>query len=168
MFNILCTTSSYHVNSDDRFCYCLFRMKQIFMVPGQYSLLFVSMIEECRPFLCSKEDHTLQYVVFSNEIGLSLFLLILFSWLLAFLWRSRQYTLGLFIWYYWYCCFLILREVLTLIPLESSGYQCQDRIKHPQQYPHFSFLGDTQMLLNILQGIKSSIYAKRGMKFLSH
>jgi hypothetical protein len=50
-------------------------MKQIFMVPGQYYLLFVSMNEECRSFLCSKEDHTLQYVVLSNEVGLSPFLL---------------------------------------------------------------------------------------------
>jgi hypothetical protein len=32
------------------------------MVPGQYSLLIVSMIEECRSFLCIKADHTLQYV----------------------------------------------------------------------------------------------------------
>jgi hypothetical protein len=40
------------------------------MIPGQYSLLFVSMIEECRSFLCSKEDHTLQYVVLSSEVGL--------------------------------------------------------------------------------------------------
>jgi hypothetical protein len=47
------------------------------MVPGQYSLLFISMIEECRSFLCSKEDYTLQYVVLSNEVGLSPFLLIL-------------------------------------------------------------------------------------------
>jgi hypothetical protein len=50
------------------------------MVPGQYSLLIVSIIEECRSFLCSKEDHTLQYVVLSNEVGLSPFFLIL--WLL--------------------------------------------------------------------------------------
>jgi hypothetical protein len=49
------------------------------MVPGQYSLLLVSMIEECRSFgyLCSKEDHTLQYVVLSNEVELRPFLLIL-------------------------------------------------------------------------------------------
>jgi hypothetical protein len=33
------------------------------MVPGHYSLLLVSMIEECISFLCRKEDHTLQYVV---------------------------------------------------------------------------------------------------------
>jgi hypothetical protein len=59
------------------FCSSLSLMKQIFMVPGQYSLFSVSMIDECRSFLCSKEDHTLQYVVLSNEIGLSLFLLIL-------------------------------------------------------------------------------------------
>jgi hypothetical protein len=54
--------------------------------------------------------------------------------------------------------------------LESSGYQCQDGIKHPQQLQHFSvyFLGDTQMLLHILQGVKSSMYAKRGLKLLSH
>jgi hypothetical protein len=54
--------------------------------------------------------------------------------------------------------------------LESSGYQCQDGIKHPQQQPHFSvsFLGDTQMLLYFLQGVKASIHAMRGMKLLSH
>jgi hypothetical protein len=46
------------------------------MVPGQYSLLSVSMIEENRSFLCSKEDHTLQYVVLSNEVWLRPFLLI--------------------------------------------------------------------------------------------
>jgi hypothetical protein len=51
--------------------------------------------------------------------------------------------------------FLILREVLTLLPLESSGYQCQDGITHPQQLLHFSFLGDIQMLFHILQGVKS-------------
>jgi hypothetical protein len=27
------------------------------------------MIEECRSFLCNKEDHILQYVVLSNEVG---------------------------------------------------------------------------------------------------
>jgi hypothetical protein len=59
--------------------------------------------------------------------------------------------------------FMILREVLTLLPLESSGYQCQDGIKHPQQYSHFSvsFLGDTQMLLRILQEVKASMKAKQ-------
>jgi hypothetical protein len=41
------------------------------MVPGQYSLFSVSMIEECRSFLCSKEDHILQYVVLSNEVWVS-------------------------------------------------------------------------------------------------
>jgi hypothetical protein len=48
--------------------------------------------------LCSKEDHTLQCVVLSNEVVLSPFLLVLFPWLLLVLWRSRQYAL--FIWYY--------------------------------------------------------------------
>jgi hypothetical protein len=106
-------------------------------------------------YFCSKEDHALQYVVLNNEIGLSPFLFILVPWLLLVLWRSRQYALGLSIWYYWCCCFLILREVLTLLPLESLGYQCQDGIKHPVQ--HFSFLGDTQMLVHILQEVKASI-----------
>jgi hypothetical protein len=57
-------------------------------------------------------------------------------------------------------------KVLILIPLESSGYQYQDGIKHPLQF--FSFLGDTQMLLHILQSVKAS--AKRGLKhmLLSH
>jgi hypothetical protein len=55
-----------------------------------------------------------------------------------------------------------------LIPLESSGYQYQDGIKHPLQYASISFLGDTQMFLHILQGVKASMYAKRGLKLLSH
>jgi hypothetical protein len=44
------------------------------MATGEYSFLRFSMIEECRSyacFLCSKEDHTLQYVVLKNEVGLS-------------------------------------------------------------------------------------------------
>jgi hypothetical protein len=61
-----------------------------------------------------------------------------------------------------------MTEVLTLLPLESSGYQCQDRIKHPQHYPHFSasFFGDTQMLFRIFQEVKAS--AKRSLKLLRH
>jgi hypothetical protein len=35
------------------------------------------MIEECKYFPCIKQDHTLQYVVLNNEVGLSPFLLIL-------------------------------------------------------------------------------------------
>jgi hypothetical protein len=61
---------------------------------------------------------------------------------------------------------MILREVLTLLPLESSGYQCQDGMKHPLQ--HFSFLGDTQMLLHIIQEVKASIAVQRGLNLLSH
>jgi hypothetical protein len=56
--------------------------------------------------------------------------------------------------------------MLMLVSLESSGYQCQDGIKRPLQ--NFSFLGDTQMLLYIIQGVKASITAKRGLKLLSH
>jgi hypothetical protein len=54
------------------------------------------------------------------------------------------------------------------VSIESSGYQYQDKKKHPRQYLHFSFsfLGDTQMLLHILQGVKAS--AKRGLKLLTH
>jgi hypothetical protein len=76
--------------------------------------------------------------------------------------------------------FLILREVLTLLlleslamnvktgadiiaaltisnqPVEPSGYQGQDGIERPQNYSIFSFLGSTQMLLHILQGQKAS------------
>jgi hypothetical protein len=48
--------------------------------------------------------------------------------------------------------------MILLYHLESSGYQCQDGIKHPQH--HFSFLGDTQMLLHILQGVKVSVKRK--------
>jgi hypothetical protein len=32
------------------------------------------MIEECRSILCRKEDHSLEYVVLSNEVELSPFL----------------------------------------------------------------------------------------------
>jgi hypothetical protein len=59
-----------------------------------------------------------------------------------------------------------VREVLTLLPLESSGYQFQNWIKHPLHY--FSFLGDTQIFIHILQGVKAIMYAKRGLKLLSH
>jgi hypothetical protein len=59
---------------------------------------------------CSKEDHNLQYVVMSNEVGLSPFLLILFPWLLLVIWRSRQYAFGI---WYWCSCFLFLRGVLV-------------------------------------------------------
>jgi hypothetical protein len=137
------------------------------MLSGQYSLSFFSMIEECRCFPFSKEDHTLQYVVFSNEVDLSPFLLILHSWLLLVLWRSRQYALGWLIWYYRCCCFLILRYVLTIL-LQSSGYWCQDGIKNPLQHFSAYFLGDTQILFHILKGVKASLYAKRGLKLLSH
>jgi hypothetical protein len=59
------------------------------------------------------------------------------------------------------------RGINTSFP-ESSGYQFQARIKHLQQYPHFSFLGDTQFLFHILQGVKASMDAKRDLKLLSH
>jgi hypothetical protein len=62
--------------------------------------------------------------------------------------------------------FLILREVLMLLLLESSGYQRQDGIKHPQQVLHISLLGDTQMSLHILQEVKAN--EKSGMTFLTH
>jgi hypothetical protein len=45
-------------------------------IHGTRTVLFVSMLEECRFFLYSKEDHTLQYVVLSNEVGLNAFLLV--------------------------------------------------------------------------------------------
>jgi hypothetical protein len=63
---------------------------------------------------------------------------------------------------------MILREglMLHLYYLESSGCQCQDRIKHPQQKISVFFLGGTQMLLHILQGVKASMYAKCGLKYL--
>jgi hypothetical protein len=57
--------------------------------------------------------------------------------------------------------------VLTILPLESLGYQYQKGIKHPIQHFPVSFLGDTQMILHILQSVKASMYAKRGMKLLS-
>jgi hypothetical protein len=54
--------------------------------------------------------------------------------------------------------------ILVLFLLESSGYQCKDGIKHLLQHFSASFLGDTQMLPHILQGIKAS--TKRGLKCL--
>jgi hypothetical protein len=59
---------------------------------------------------------------------------------------------------------------LLLLLLESSGYQFQDGIKHPQKFQNFSvsFLVDTQTLLHILQGVKASMYEKRGLKLVSH
>jgi hypothetical protein len=58
--------------------------------------------------------------------------------------------------------------VLTLLPLEFSGYQCQDGIKHLLQHFSAFFLGDTQMLLHIIQEVEDSMYAKHGLKLLSH
>jgi hypothetical protein len=40
--------------------------------------------------------------------------------------------------------------IVDLILLDSSDYQSQDGVKHPQQ--DFSFLQGIEMLLNILQG----------------
>jgi hypothetical protein len=126
------------------------------------------MIEECRScwYLCKNEDHTLQYVVLSNDFRLILFFLLLVPWLLLVLWISMQYALVLLDWYYWCCYFLILREVLLLLLcyLKTPDYQFQDGVKHPRLYRHFSFLVDTQILLHILQGVKVS--TKRGMKCL--
>jgi hypothetical protein len=53
--------------------------------------------------------------------------------------------------------------VLTPLPIESSDYQFQDGIKHSLQNFSVCFLGDNQMLLHILQGVKASMYAKRGL-----
>jgi hypothetical protein len=57
--------------------------------------------------------------------------------------------------------------ILPLL-LEYADYQFQDEINHPQQVQHFSvsFLGDTQMLLHIFQGVKAS--EKRSLKLLSN
>jgi hypothetical protein len=51
---------------------------------------------------------------------------------------------------------MLLLLVVVLLILEFSGYQCQDKIKHLQQHFTFSFLGDTQMLFHILQGVKAN------------
>jgi hypothetical protein len=56
--------------------------------------------------------------------------------------------------------------MLLLLFLESLGYQYQGGIKHPQQHFSLSLLGDTQMLLNIIQEVKAS--TKRGLNLLSH
>jgi hypothetical protein len=44
------------------------------------------------------------------------------------------------------------------------------RDKASEIIPNFfvSFLGDTQMLFHIIQGVKASMYTKRGLKLLSH
>jgi hypothetical protein len=54
--------------------------------------------------------------------------------------------------------------MLLVYIIESSESQCQDGINHPQKYSNFPFLGDTQMLIHILQGVKAN--AKRGLKHL--
>jgi hypothetical protein len=119
-------------------------------------------------FVCYKADHFLQLVVLSNKVGPKLFLFILYSWALLVLRKSRYYALQFSIWYCWCCCFLILREVFILLLLEPSGHQYQEWIKNPQRHFSISFLGDTQMLLHIIQGLKASMYAKRGLKLISH
>jgi hypothetical protein len=53
--------------------------------------------------------------------------------------------------------------MLLLFDPETSGYQCQDRIKHPQQLSVY-FLGVIQMLFHILQGVKAS--TKRNLIYL--
>jgi hypothetical protein len=62
------------------------------MVPGQSSLLFSQWLMniDLVGYLCNKEDHTLQHVVLSDEIGLSPFLLILVPWLLL-VWRFERH-----------------------------------------------------------------------------
>jgi hypothetical protein len=73
--------------------------------------------------------------------------------------NTKAVCIGIVHWILLMLMLLILREVLTLLPLESSGYQCQDGIKHQLQLQHFSvpLLGDTQILLHILQGVKASM-----------
>jgi hypothetical protein len=130
------------------------------MVPGQYSLLLVWMIEKCRSCACyvvNNEFDIHQYVL-NNEDGLISFLLILFTWVFLVLWRSRQNALGT--WNHWYCCFLILKEVLIL-PLSWIFRLIMSRRDKVSANFSVCVLGDTQMLLHILQGIKSS--AKRGL-----
>jgi hypothetical protein len=61
-----------------------------------------------------------------------------------------------------------MRKVLMLLPLESSGHQCQEGIKYQRQYAHFSFLGDIQMLLHIIQEVKVTMIAKHCLKLLSN
>jgi hypothetical protein len=54
----------------------------VFSVPYEVNIhdtrtvLFVSMIEECRSCICNKADHFLQYVVLSNDVRLITFLVI--------------------------------------------------------------------------------------------
>jgi hypothetical protein len=56
--------------------------------------------------------------------------------------------------------------IILLFLLESSGYQFKDGIKKPQNQQHFSFLGDTKLLLHILQVVKAS--TKRSLKLVTH
>jgi hypothetical protein len=53
--------------------------------------------------------------------------------------------------------------MLLLFLVESSGYQYQDGIRHPQQHFSAFSLRDTQILLHILQGvlISAKLYLKR-------
>jgi hypothetical protein len=135
------------------------------MVPGQYSWLLVSMIEECRSFLCSKEDHTLQYVVLSNEVMLSPFLLILLSWL-CLLFEDQGSV---------HCEFDITDAVVSdpersvntssswIFRLSISRWDKESAILSTF---FFVFPGYTQMILHILQGLKAS--TKRVLKLLIH
>jgi hypothetical protein len=57
-------------------------------------------------YICTKDNHTLQYAVLSNEEAFSLNPT--FLTFACFL-RSRQYAMGISILYFWCSCFLILK-----------------------------------------------------------
>jgi hypothetical protein len=124
---------------------------------------------ELSSYFCSKEDHTLQYVVLSNEVGLSPFSLNLISLNFACSLKIKAVCIGIDHLILLMLLFSDPESVLTLLLfiLESSGNHCQDDIKHPLQCFSVSLLGDTQILFHILQGVKASMYAKRGLKLLS-
>jgi hypothetical protein len=46
-----------------------------------------------------------------------------------------------------------------LFILESSDYQCQDWINHPQKVQHFYFLGDTPILPIFFSVGKQTLYS---------
>jgi hypothetical protein len=81
MFNILCKTRPCHGIPDSLQSFVFLSVPDEVNIHGTRTVLFVVslilMNVDLVCYLCRKEDHTLQYAVLSNEIGLSPFLLIL-------------------------------------------------------------------------------------------
>jgi hypothetical protein len=75
--------------------------------------------------------------------------------LLMLLFSDPERSVKHFFYLFFFFFFFFFFSVFFSFFLESSGYQCQERIK--LLLKHFSILGDTQMLLHILQGVKASM-----------